>query len=141
MCEILVFLGDNTNADPTADRKGCWKRGMPVVVREDGWPWGASEGLPTFAIVKIPGVAAAQAQAFLDAQLEDDAGVPYFETIPMANPARAIYRKRAWKVAIDAVPAAIRNQVLTTGSVTVTVAQIRNFLNRVRDGAIYAGMG
>lgn len=43
MCEILVFLANNTHADPTKDRRGCYKRGMPVVAYDDGHTWGRDE--------------------------------------------------------------------------------------------------
>lgn len=96
---------------------------------------GPGRGLPKFFIVKIPGVPAEKAFALLDAQMEDDAGVPVFE-----KGARTIYRRKAWRVAINNIPAAIRNQILATGSVTVTVSQIRNYLRRIRDGAQFTGL-
>lgn len=130
MCEILIFAGNNTHPNPEKDRRGCWKRGYPVVVKEDGHPWGVEERLPKFVVVKIPGVPAAKAAAFLEAQLVDDAGAPF----------TGIFRRRAWQVAWLALPAGIRNTLQTTGKITVTVAQIRNYLRRIRDDAVFTGL-
>lgn len=140
MCEILIFAGNNTNADAETDRRGCWKRGYPVVVKEDGHEWGREEGLPKFVIVKIPGVPAAKARAFLEIQEVDDDGIPVYDVIGQASPRPAMYRRRAWRVAWASLPAGIRNTLQTTGTVTVTVAQIRNYLRRVRDDAVFTGL-
>ena len=140
MCEILVFAGNNSHADPVEDRRGCWKRGYPVVVKEDGHQWGREEGLPKFVVVKIPGVPAAKARAFLDAQMEDDAGVPTYDNFIEAVPRRTAFRRRAWNVAWASLPAGIRNTLQTTGTITVSVAQIRNYLRRIRDDAQYTGL-
>lgn len=140
MCEVLIFAQNNTHADPEEDRRGCWKRGYPVVVKEDGHQWGLEEGLPKFVKVKIPGVPAAKAKAFIEDQLTDDAGVPTTTTTQDGTVVPRAYRRRAWNVAINSIPAAIRNQLLTTGEVTVTVAQIRNYLRRIRDNAQFTGL-
>lgn len=139
MCEILIFAGNRSHADPVIDR-GEWKRGYAVDVKEDGHQWGASETLPTFVIVKIPGVPVAKAQAFLDPQDVDDAGLPVYENVIEARPRRAIYRRKAWRVKWADLPAGIRNTLQTTGQVTVTVAQIRNYLTRIRDDAVFTGL-
>lgn len=140
MCEILIFAGNNTHPDPEKDRRGCWKRGYPVVVKEDGHEWGAEERWPKFAILKLPGVPAAKVEAFLDPQMEDDAGVPFYETIPEANPRRAIYRRKAHHLKWAALPAGVRNTLQTTGAYTTTVAEIRAYLRRIRDDAPFTGM-
>lgn len=140
MCEILIFAGNNTHVDPEKDRRGCWKRGYPVVVKEDGHEWGAEEGLPKFIVVKIPGVPAAKAEAFLEPQDVDDAGLPYYANLIEAVPRRAIYRRKAWRVAWTSLPAGISNTLQTTGEITVSVAQIRNYLRRIRDDAQYTGL-
>ena len=139
MCEILIFAGNNTHADPDTDRRGCWKRGYPVVVKEDGHPWGAEERLPKFVVVKIPGMPAAKAEAFLEPQMVDDAGVPVYENVVEAQPRWGIYRRKAWRIAWASLPAGIKNTLQTTGEITVTVAQIRNYLKRIRDDATYTG--
>lgn len=128
MAEILIKARNATHPDPEIDRVGCYKRGDPVVVRDDGHVWGAKEGLPNFVVVKIPGVAASRIEALIQAQTEDDAGSP----VQDENGAPRAFRRRRWRVLVDNIPAAIRNQLLTTGSVTVTPAQVRNYVRRVR---------
>lgn len=140
MCEILIFAGNNTHPDPEKDRRGSWKLGYAVVVKEDGHEWGAEEGLPKFVVVKIPGVPAAKAEAFLEPQMVDDAGVPVYENVIVAQPIRAIYRRKAWRVAWASLPAGVQNILQTTGAITVTVAQIRNYLRRIRDDAVFKGL-
>ena len=58
MAEILIKAVDATNADPAKDRRGCYKRGYPVVVFPDGHEWGAEERSPKFIVLKLPGVSA-----------------------------------------------------------------------------------
>lgn len=155
MCEMLIFVGDLTHPDPVKDR-GCWKLGMVVDVKEDGAAWGTHESKQAWiasgktaaswpnqgrlAILKVPGVPAAKARVLTEGQLEDDSGAPYYETIPEANPRRTAYRLREWLILLDSVPAGIRSTVGSSGEVTVTRAQIRNYLRRIRDDAQFTGL-
>jgi hypothetical protein len=109
---------------------------MPVVVMEDGHTWGAEETLPKFVVVKIPGVTADKARSFIDVQLDDDAGGLNLT----AQGQRQAFRRREWGVNWATLPAGIKNTLLTTGEVTVTVAQIRAFLRRIRDDAQFTGL-
>lgn len=152
MAELLVFIGNNTHADPVKDRH-CWKRGMPISVFDDGHIWGREESKQAWiaegrtaaswpnqgklAIVKIPGVPASKALALIAPQMEDDDGVQQFDA-RTAKP--IIYRRRRWRLLVDSISSMVRNQLLAAGEVSVTVAQIRNFLQRVRDGAVYTGL-
>jgi hypothetical protein len=140
MCEILIFAGNNTHPDPVKDRRGCWKRGYPVMVKEDGEQWGAAEGLPKFVIIKIPGVPAKKAEAFLDVQMEDDAGVPVYENVIEVPLRRGVYRRKAWRVVWASLPQGIQDTLQSTGEITVTVNQIRNYLRRIRDDAVFTGL-
>lgn len=136
MAEILIFAGNNTHPNPEKDRRGCWKRGMPVCVKPDGHTWGREETLPKFVIVKIPGVPVAKAEAFLETQFVNDSGVANLG----ADGRPTTYRRRAWEVAWNSLPAGIRNTLQTTGVITVSVAQIRNYLRRIRDDAQFTGL-
>lgn len=154
MCEILFYARNNTHPDPEKDRRGCYKRGMPVQVQEDGHVWGRLESKQVwiaegrdpaqwpsqgkFAIVKIPGVPKGRALAFLDEQFVDDVGLDYFRTVLDLRPSR--YRRRAWRLLVDNIPNNLRNQLLNNGEVTVTVTQVRNYLRRIRDDAQYTGL-
>jgi hypothetical protein len=67
MCEILVKAIDTTHDDPAKDRRGCYKRGYPVVIKEDGHPgWGKEEGPPKFFIMKFPGIAADKMRKYIE---------------------------------------------------------------------------
>lgn len=144
--EALIFIANNTNPDATKDRRGCWKRGMVVNVFEDGHVWGRLESKQVWiaegnsaaswpqqgrvAILKIPGVTAARAEALLERQLVDDAGQPVSDT----------YRRRAWRLVFDSLPNNVRNTVAQTGELTTTVSAVRNFLRRIRDDAQFTGL-
>ena len=123
MAEILICARNVTHADPAMDRRGCYKRGDPVVVQPDGHVWGRKEGLPRFVVVKIPGVSVATVEALVQPQTEDDSG----------NPAAVTFRRRRWRVLVDNLPAGIKQTLAQTGEITVTPAQVRNYVRRVRD--------
>ena len=127
MCELLIKARNAQHADPEKDRRGCYKVGHIVVVQNDGHEWGAKEGLPNFVKVKIPGLSADVVRDLIDEQREDDSG----------NDTGGIFRRRRWRVRVADIPATIRNTLLTTGEVTVTRAQIRNYVSRIRDGLTY----
>jgi hypothetical protein len=65
MCEMVCFVGDNSNPnDPEIDAL-AWKPGMIVRVEDDGYPWSAAERVYPFEIVKAPGVAKTDLAAYL----------------------------------------------------------------------------
>jgi len=152
MCELLIFAKNNTHLDSEKDRRGCYKRGMPVVVFEDGHTWGREEskqqwiaegnpaadwpGQGRFVLLKLPGVPAAKAQALLDHQTEDDAGTPLLN--PDGSP--ITFRRRRWQLSVDSTPLAVRNTLDSTGEYTTTVSAIRNYMKRLRDNAQFTGL-
>jgi hypothetical protein len=133
MCELLVKARNAQHDDPEKDRRGCYKVGHIVVVMDDGHEWGREETLPNFVKVKIPGLSADVVRDLIAEQREDDAGVPLTD----ANGLPQRYRRRRWRIRVADIPANIRNTLLTTGEVTVTRAQIRNYVSRIRDGLTY----
>lgn len=135
MAELLIKLVDATHEDPEKDRRGCYKRGDVVVVQEDGHEWGAKEGPPRFVRLHIPGAARALAERLTEEQDDDDNGAP----LPDAQEGRR-FRRRRWRVDLDALPAAIRTALQTTGRASITRAQIRSRLKRKRDGAQFTDL-
>lgn len=112
MAEILIKAVSATNPDSVKSVRWCYKRGDPVVVKPDGWSWGSQEVIPPadgglFVIVKIPDVTVAQTIRFLNA----------------GTAARKLYR-----VVVDELPTGVRNTLNTTGTITRTWVQIRNFI-------------
>lgn len=152
MCELLIFVKNNTNSDPEKDRRGCYKVGMPVVIFEDGHIWGREEskqvwiaegklsadwpGQGKFVIIKIPGVPAVKAQTLLDKQTEDDAGTPLVD----AQGSPIVYRRRRWQLLSGSLPAGVKSTLATTGEYTTTVAAVRSYLRRIRDDAQFTGL-
>ncbi len=133
MCELLVKARNAQHDDPEKDRRGCYKVGHIVCVMDDGHEWGREETLPNFVVIKIPGLSASVVQDLIEPQMEDDAGT----TLTDDSGAPRVFRRRRWRIRVADVPAKIRNTLLTTGEVTVTRAQIRNYVSRVRDAATY----
>jgi|TARA_Y100000310_G_scaffold117826_1_gene116567 hypothetical protein len=60
MAEALIKLQDSVNPSKTAEEAEIqlYKRGDVIVIRDDGWAWGAKETFPAFEVVSIPGLAA-----------------------------------------------------------------------------------
>lgn len=71
MAEILVRAISNVHSDAEKDRRGCYKKGYPVVVMPDGHEWGSQEGLPGFVIVKCPQVTPAQVTNYISHWKDD----------------------------------------------------------------------
>lgn len=125
MSEFLFKRRDNANDDPVIDR-ACYKRGDLVAIQPNGWPWGKEEhpstsSNPNFFLVKVPDVNLSENRITQLLRLD--------EALDGTLLSRALYRAE-----IDAIPAAIRNQLVTTGIVTVTWAQIRAYIRNKRTG-------
>ncbi len=56
MAELLIKATDAHHHDPIKDRRGCYKRGDPVIAFRDGWSWGRLETIPTFWRIRVPNV-------------------------------------------------------------------------------------
>jgi hypothetical protein len=119
MAEFLVKAADAAHADPVKDARGCYKRGDMVVVMPDGHPWGREEGLPKFVVVKIPGLDAGVARRFVESEIDANGEVT---------------RRRLWGLLVDSMPTTTKNQFLSAGSVTVTLAQVRGHIKNKLTG-------
>lgn len=108
MAELLVKAVSATHSDPVTDARGCYKVGDPVLVMPDGHPWGAEEGLPKFWIVKVPGATVAQLADYV---------------VSVWN-----IRRCRWFVNTALIPTNVRNTLTSTGTITVTLAQVQSYL-------------
>lgn len=124
MAEILIRIVNNTNSDPVKDA-WCYKAGDPVLVMPDNWVWGRCESKAQwiadgntaaswpggFAIIKVPG-----------APVSDFA----------AHVAPGVARRRDYRIdiasAVAALTQAMRTQYQQTGSITITKAQLLNYI-------------
>ena len=121
MCEILIKAVDATNPNPDKDRMGCYKRGDIVGIEKDGYEWGREERLPKFYLVKIPGLDVETARKY---EQEDRDDLDH----------KIINRRRKYHIPLDSIPTRIRSELLSNGSVTVNLSQIRNYLINKRTG-------
>jgi len=112
MAEILVKAQSVSNADAVKDRRGCYKRGMPVVVMPDGHSWGLEERLPRFVVIKIPTIAVSTVQKYLDQEREIIQG-------PGGEDREVVYRKRRWIIRWVDLPAAAQNKLASTGELVI----------------------
>lgn len=117
MAELLIRAANNATAhtNATLELSGAYKRGDIVVVKPDGWLWGSAEGPPVFVKVKIPGLAVNTAESWIARQVSD------------VDPTITI-KRRLWGVKVESIPIGIRNELLANGEVTVTLTQIRNYI-------------
>lgn len=121
-CEILFVRNDKPGSS-----EFVWKRGDPVLVCPLGHVWGKEEDPATsnkFFIVTVTGAAATV--EVVKALLDD------FPTGPEGEPLRL--RRRRLDTTV--LPAAVLNQILTTGRLTTTWASLRNFIRNMQTGAM-----
>jgi hypothetical protein len=123
--EVEALRTDEDKAAELAlkDERACYKLGDPVVVMPDGHTWGLEERLPKFYVVKIPGLAAETAKKWIAA---------WVDTADPEHPVKM--RRRLYGINIASLPSSIRNALQTTGAVTVTLSQIRNYIINKRTG-------
>ena len=107
MAEILIKAISAAHSDPTKDQRGCYKRGMPVVVMPDGHPWGNEERLPKFVVLKIPMISVAQVQKYIEPQIESD----------------VVTRRRLWRIRWADLPALAQSILTTTGMLTIKATE------------------
>ena len=108
MAEMLVKAIDATHPDPDKDRRGCYKRGMPVVVMDDGHEWGKEERLPKFVIIKIPLTSKDKIMKYID----PEPGLDVEGNI-------IIDRRRMWKIRLADLPLLARNKLQLSGELTI----------------------
>lgn len=120
MAEFVIFAKDNTHPDAWKDAAGCYKRGDIVEVMPDGHKRGSKVTLPKFLYLKVPGLDAKRARKYLEEHKEQILG----GNAPIAR----IARRRKYRLRVDDLPGPIRGELLTTGEVTLTWAQARDFL-------------
>lgn len=109
MAEILVKAVSASHVDSEKDRRGCYKRGMPVVVMPDGHLWGLEERMPKFAVLKFPLISVTRVQKYIAEQLDG-----------LGNP----FRRRLWRVRWDDLPTQDRNKLVSTGQLIVKATDV-----------------
>lgn len=136
MAEILIKAIDATHPDPEKDRRGCYKRGMPVVVMPDGHQWGKDERLPKFVVIKLPGVSVEKVRKYIEPELA-----------PVPDPAGIfpLHRRRLWSITWDDLPAQARNALKSreelvikagaySGTHDFTWAQVKGYFRKIHNG-------
>lgn len=113
MCKILVTATDNTHIDPVVDRRGCYKKGYPVVIKPDSYTRSRSEYPPTFVLISCPEVTEAAALAYNNSWEQT---VDY--NLISADPATATYQVEVFG-----------DKTNVSGEAGITQADVETFLN------------
>lgn len=113
MAEMLMKAIDYTHPDPEIDRKGAYKKGMVVVVENDGHSWGNEECLPKFTIIKLPNVSKDKINKYVEHQLREKTENDNEDEI-------LIHRRRQWKFDWDSSPDGIKSKLDAGGIVVKT---------------------
>ena len=114
------------------DLESGYKRGDPITVQADGHVWGAAETLPDFWIVKVPGLALARAEQAVGELWEPaQEGDPEYESPDFSDRRIKRHRSRVRLIYAHLSPRN-RNQLESTGVVTLTAAQSRKVYRRLR---------
>lgn len=104
---------------------GGYKRGDIIQVLPFDWPYAAGDKAGHW-VVRVTGTPVpADVEQFMQNHLTDP------------NDSSTEDMRRVWRVLVDNVPAQIRNAMLANGEVTVTLAQIRNFIQNQVTGSTY----
>lgn len=133
MAELLVKAVDATHSDPVQDA-ACYKQGDVVLVKPDGWSWGALEILPPaqggkFVVIKITDVTPQQVinwvknnwDCVMDAFDESNA------------------KRRRVRIDIDLVPNGVKSTLNQTGVYSTTWSTIRNYVRNKLTNDIASG--
>jgi len=133
MALLLIMGRNNTHADLEKDLRGCYKRGDVVEVFDDVKHDGdlvRNPIMPPFILVRVTDVTKAQLDRLISPQVED------FFDLDGAIRSRLV-RRRRHLLEVDAatLPNSIRNQIRDNRYVSVTWAQVRNFLRNKETGA------
>lgn len=127
VADLLIKAVDATNADPTKDRRGCYKRGDVVAVKPTGWQWGKEEGPPRFVrltLTQVDGVTPVwsvpkgwtpdqpigEPPADLKKYLQSELDFFYQPT-----------KRRAWTCLLDSAAAPVTTDLTTKGTSSLTV--------------------
>jgi hypothetical protein len=144
MCQIVLRAVDNPSGHPLA-----WKRGMPVQVLEDSHVFSARESLPPaqggkFWIIKVPGTTVAEWEGMLTGNLSVNSVDAELAPIQLDQ---ALFdgqvfdvdvqptRRRAVDLVVDDLSVAQKQQLDTTGTLTITFSEARALARRLSDGA------
>ena len=109
MAEILVKAINATHSDPDKDTRGCYKRGMPVNIGEDGTDWGqGTKG--AFVVLKIPMVSVDKLREYIDEhRVLVNVITDKWETV----------RRRLWQIQWASLSVSARNKLRDNGTLTI----------------------
>ena len=128
MAKILFRGIDKINPDPVLDR-GCHKIGMPVCVLPPDYVWGSNAMMkaPDFIMLNITDLPDEKAKKFIEPETVNIGNEPVF------------YRICKYQINWATLPAAVKNTLITTGTYTATIAQVRPYLIVVSDSSQFVG--
>jgi hypothetical protein len=93
MAEALIMRASNTSADIYIDKAQCFKRGMFVDIKPNGFDWGGCANNSKFFIAEFPDYKESDLKKYIAPELD--------ESIIYGTP---IVRPREWLLEIDKMP-------------------------------------
>ena len=124
MALFLIKATNQTHTDPVKDQRGCYKRGDIVQVLDDS----AHDGdiltnpiMPPFVLVRIVGLSLEKAMKYMEEDAETNIDLDSREI-------KVVTTRRRWKLRLDDVPLAIKNQLINSRYIEVTTRKIRNYI-------------
>ncbi len=122
MALFLIYDRDNGNPDPLKEARGCYKRGDIVEILDDSKHDGdlvKNPVMPPWYLVRITGVTKAQALKYMQ---------PYIDPATVGTGWPVTLRRRQFNVEVSSIPPAIRVKLLADRYVSVSWAQVRNYI-------------
>lgn len=134
MALFLVYGKNNVHSDPAKEARGCYKLGDIVEVFDDSKHDGdlvANPIAPPFYLVRITGVTKAQADKYMEPYKDLDNPI----ALPGGQIVYPTLRRRLHNVEVASIPAGIRAQLLADRYVSVSWAQVKDYIRNRRTNA------
>ena len=127
MAEILIKAIDQIHSEPEKDLASCAKRGDPIIVKADNWPWGIEEKRPPsqagkFIILKLPGIEPSLVEEYITHHFDEKQEILIF---------------RKFKFKLDMLPEAITHELNQKGFYETTWTSAKQYIfNKLTDKVI-----
>jgi len=142
--DILVKAVDATHPDSAKDARGCYKLGMPVVIKPTGWAWGYEETRAPidggkFVIIRVlknddtpvwsegedpP----ARVERYMQSERSDLVFEPDNPTLGV------VVRRRQYKLRLADIPGGVLSTLNQTGLYEVRWTVLRDYLRDLKSG-------
>jgi len=144
MAEILFKTEYHANGiyvhpDPEKDEQGVYKKGYPVIMKDDGAVWGSKEWLPYFVHVNIPGTTVAE----INAMIQTDFGANRLDQSWDKKIDYEVVNQNltidGWRLRFYATNAGAASTNYPGGKAGITRAQVESFITKWNGSVVTFG--